>query len=147
MQNDKTYFEILSSIKTEKEKDLLTMQVGALIDSLYKTNGAEFEKEFEGMDYNIASIIKQVPKEALSDFLTSLKEKIIALPTIRITLSFKPTMSFLNKLHQNWPQEGVLEIGSDPSILGGIIFESQGKHVDLSIKRKMDQVLEGMING
>ncbi len=139
MQNDKTASEILALITTEDEKDTLTSQVEELLADLYKINHSEFEEKIGELDDKIASLIKTIPTASLPVFLVSLKEKLIGTPSVKVVLSFKPTDNFISKLNETL--NALVEVEVDPNILGGVIVESNGKHIDLSIKRKLDDVL------
>ncbi len=140
MQNDKTASEILDLITTEDEKDILTSQVEELLADLYKVDHSEFEKKIGELDDKVASLVKTVPAASLPVFLGSLKEKLIATPSVKVTLSFKPTNNFISKLNKTL--NALVEVEVDPDILGGIILETNGKHIDLSINKSLNDLLK-----
>ncbi|HEX6977347.1 MAG TPA: F0F1 ATP synthase subunit delta [Patescibacteria group bacterium] len=139
MQNDKIISEILDLVTTEDEKDSLTLVVEDLLSDLYKVDHSEFEKKMGQMEEKISVLVKQVPAAELPNFLGQLKEKLIATASVKVTLSFKPTVSFISRLNKTL--DAIVEVEVNPDILGGVVVESNGKHVDMSVKKVLDGLL------
>jgi len=65
---------------------------------------------------------------------------------IKLEIAFEPSEDFLLNikkwLKENVQQETVLQIKTNPNIVAGLIIEYQGKYLDLSLAKKIDEIIE-----
>ena len=144
MQNDKIYSELSSFIETEEEKDHLVEALEEISQSIYKMDGSKLRAEIESkIDSRIAGILEGVPQDELKKVLNDLKLKVSSMPIAHITLSFNPTAGFVKKLHA-WIlenlKEAVVSVVVDPEIIGGLNLELGGKYLDLTLKKKLNEL-------
>lgn len=147
MQNDKIYSEVLKLTKTTDDRDRVVTEIDALIAGMYKTDKSNFTKTLgEFVSTDISKQIGSIDTNSLDNVLVELKNKLMQLPTIKVTLAFVPKQNFVNEIaefiEKNINLKGVIELTHNPEILGGIILDIGGKYIDLSLKRKLDEAIQ-----
>ncbi|HSW87735.1 MAG TPA: F0F1 ATP synthase subunit delta [Candidatus Saccharimonadales bacterium] len=82
----------------------------------------------------------------LKNFLTSMQEKITALPVLSLTVAFEPKEQTLKTISEwfmlNMHQQVVFIITVDPTILAGAVISFNGKFSDVSIKSTFNRILK-----
>jgi F0F1-type ATP synthase delta subunit len=69
--------------------------------------------------------------------LTDVKNYLLKLPMINLTLAFDPSADFLKKLAAWFNKKVILDINIKPKIIAGLIIETNGRHHDLSVKNRL----------
>jgi len=80
------------------------------------------------------------------EFLDELRNYLLSLPKIKLTLAFQPNKEFLKQISE-WLQKEVgqkivLNIFVNPHIVGGAIIEYKGKYLNFSLIREIQQFLK-----
>jgi len=89
----------------------------------------------------------KLPKgpEREKEFFKELRTQLSSLYQIRIKIAFEPKRDFLKKLslffEQKLQKKVILDVRIDPEIMGGIIFELEGKIFDFSIGKKIEKLI------
>ena len=149
------YSDILKSVKTTAQAESLVSQIDNLITSLYQTSNQAFEKALKSVDIQIEKIIKetffkkdssQFDKDMIRDFLTQLQEKAQNLKTVKLSIAFSPTEHSIDAI-SDWVAKNigdgfVLDINEDKSMLGGAAISFEGKYIDLSLKKTLDEIFK-----
>lgn len=149
------YSDILKSTKTVSQAEQLSAEIDQLLTSLYHEGKKEFEKALVSIRAEIAQIIKEEliskdpkieNKEMIKEFLTQLKERLQSLKTINLTLAFSPPQQIINNIYE-WINKNVgdgyvLDIEVNQDIIGGAKITFQGRYLDLSLKKTLEQVFK-----
>ena len=149
------YSDILKSVKTTVQQESLVSQIDSLLTNLYQTRNQAFEKSLESVDIEIAKTIRETflkkgsrdfDKDMVNDFLTQLQEKAQTLKTVTLSLAFSPTEHSIDTIF-DWVAKNigtgyVLGIQEDKSILGGTAVSFEGKYIDLSLRKSLDEIFE-----
>lgn len=149
------YSDILKSTRTAQQAEQLILEIDSLLGSLFHEGKEEFEKALQSIRAQVAEVLrdeflnkdpKYQNKEMIKDFLTQLKEKAQNLNPIPITLAFSPSEHTIEVLHEwvlkNLGETYVLDIEVDQTILAGICLTLEGKYLDLSLKKKLEEVFK-----
>lgn len=80
------------------------------------------------------------------EFLDELRNYLLSLPKIKLTLAFQPNKEFLKQISE-WLQKEVgqkivLNIFVNPHIVGGAIIEYKGKYLNFSLIKEIQQFLK-----
>jgi F0F1-type ATP synthase delta subunit len=142
--------KIISKVRTTEERDKILAEVSILLNSFYQDKGLGFSMTLKSQVRNWISqvILDEIPedKEGIEKYLNDLKTKLDSLQTLTITVAFEPTSSSLDKfvgfVRENVSEDIILQIESDPSILGGAIITKGGQYRDFSLRRLFDSEFE-----
>jgi len=89
-------------------------------------------------------LIPSIPFQQLA-FFEKLKKNLQELPQIRLEIAFSPSQEFLLRLREgfkkNLNQAVVLDIILNPQLVGGVIMEYQGKYINFSLAKKIDELI------
>lgn len=141
------YSEILSTVRTKQELDLLSQEIDLLSASLYKDHGTEFETILEG---SVRAKVSAEIKNALSksqtkksEFLKGLSAELTKLKVLKLTLAIEPTEKNISKYFQ-WVEANigkgvVLDVDFDKKLIAGTIISYQGEYRDYSLKKIFDE--------
>lgn len=143
---------ILDLVVTQSDKQNLLTFLEEINSSLYKTGGATdlfnsnkiygpalmkcIPEGFEKMDNNSSSAV-----------ITNIIQSVKSIPRIEILLATSPSENTLNQIEEfikdKTSKQSALDIKIDPSILGGAIFMIDGRYIDLSVSKKLNEAFEG----
>ncbi len=134
MQNDDTYSEILALINTPPERDKIIGQIDLVLSAEFMTGTKKEEV--------LNSSLKQLANKD-ENYLKKLKEILVELPEVKLTLAFDPKLSFFRKitswLEKTTGKKTLVNITVDSQIVGGAIIEYQGKYTNLSLSALIDE--------
>lgn len=147
---------ILTTIRTKGDVDHLVHEVDLLLEGLFRLKNGSFEEllktsvRLDTKDLLVSVCQKEgidsKEGEKIKKFLEDLKEEILKLKAFKITLAFDPTEKTINKLSSwvkiNMGENIILEIEKDTSLLGGAVFVNEGKYMDFSLRKKIEEVFE-----
>jgi len=151
------YSDILSLIKTTKERDVLLEEISALKASLFETKQGGIEEVLkEEVRSEIARVVRAKKQEGenMEKYLSKLEEAVKSLEEFKLELAFDPTEQTLevvsNWISQNIGEGYLLDIKVNRSILGGAKLSFKGKYFDGSLIKIVDDSLlanrEAIIN-
>ncbi|PIY65448.1 hypothetical protein COY91_02465 [Candidatus Shapirobacteria bacterium CG_4_10_14_0_8_um_filter_39_15] len=128
-------------IKTTEDRDTILNSIDILSDSLYKTN-FDIRKNLTPSAYQF--IQSQAKGRITQSFLISLKQNLQDLPVLSLTLAFPPDEKMIEKLSgwvkTNVTDETLLDFEINPEILGGALISFNGKYLDESLSKKMEEI-------
>jgi len=83
------------------------------------------------------------PSEQFS-FFQNLKKNLKKIPELKLELAFEASREFLIKIKQWFKEknqrEVILDLSVNPEVVGGAIIEYQGKYLNLSVGKKIDEL-------
>jgi hypothetical protein len=102
----------------------------------------DFRKELEELEKK--KIISKNPEENRI-FFENFKKYLQNLPQVKIEMAFQPKKEFVNKiflwLEKEINQKVVLDLIFNPEIIGGAIIEYQGRQINFSLAKKIDELV------
>ena len=124
-------------------KGLIFKNINIPLSKRVKENIREdFRKELEELEKK--KIISKNPKEN-QIFFENFKKYLQNLPQVKIEMAFQPKKKFVNKiflwLEKEINQKVVLDLIFNPEIVGGAIIEYQGKQINFSLAKKIDELV------
>ncbi|SRR5258706_1653314 len=150
-----TYSDILNTIQTKQEADAFAYALDKLSDSLFINKADSFEISLQTIiSSRQARFLRHIIQKALGDqpnpqqiseVLASLKENVINYKTLSLTTAIDPTEHTIN-LAVGWAnihlgENVVIDLKKDPGLIAGAIVEFGGIYKDLSIKKRIEEVL------
>lgn len=148
---EKDFEFLMETIQTKEDVLSLMEEINELQKTIFKNQTTEngiFKKEMPDSDlkkriFKMENEEMKNQKDILS-FLEELKTCVLELPTIRLKLAFQPSNDFLKKigswLKKETGKKIIMEIIVDQKIIGGLTMEYEGKYVDFSLRKKMENL-------
>lgn len=146
-----TQLKILEYLQTRSDLVALEEKLNILSDTFGKvtTNHEQVIKEtldfitfnklnedFQMLNLNLNS------QEDFENYLELIQRKLTQLKVLKITTAIVPTKETVDEIFY-WAQNALsksilLDLNTDPTLIGGIIVEYQGKYKDYSFKKKLE---------
>lgn len=102
------------------------------------TRGEESRDEFNALNFWGPNFYGEFSKENLYQLLNQIKKEAEALPTVTIFLPFVPPIYEIPKLgewfRQNVSLAAVIDVKSDPRLIGGCALARRGVYQDFSLR-------------
>jgi len=147
--------ELREKIITIEDLNALFDQISVIENFLFKDIKTPFSEKLKGEikedlrliveNLEKKGIIGKLPNEQFS-FFEKIKSELKKFLLIKLEIAFEPSEDFLLNikkwLKENVQQETVLQIKTNPNIVAGLIIEYQGKYLDLSLAKKIDEIIE-----
>ncbi len=140
--------QILQLIPTTQERSELLAEIDLLTKSLFQEDEDSFKNVLRNdIGKDSAGILSHLleKEESLKQreaFLTSLKEALLALPLLHLTVAVKPSEAGLELLAKKsrslFAPTVILDIVVDENIFGGALVSYGGRYADCSLATKMD---------
>ena len=132
-------------------QDLFLDEIDMVRNSLYLTKPGAFDELLQTqVRASIAAELQKlcaVPGVDLRKLCADLTQLVHGLPVVGVTLAFEPTNAFLtqliNMVHGKIAN-ALVNVRVDSTIVAGAIIEIDGKYHDQSVKKKIEEKLEGM---
>jgi len=142
------YSDILSTIKTSLDRDILLAEVEILKSALFspKKGGLEAALKMEIRAATALLIRSQIDKGvSLEVYLRELADAIHKLPEVKLTLSFEPSEAILSVIY-NWlitnvAKLVVINVQIDTRVVGGAVISYNGKYYDGSLNKILEATL------
>lgn len=103
----------------------------------------DFQKFVERME-ELGKISKDLEKS--KDFFFDFKNYLQKIPRVKLLLAFKPRREFLEKISEFLEKELgkkiILDVLLNPEIVGGVVLEYEGKYLNLSLLKKIENFLK-----
>jgi len=124
-------------------KGVIFKNINIPLSKKVKRNISEdFRKELEELERK--KIISKNP-EKNQIFFENLKKYLQKFPQVKIEIAFQPKKKFVNEislwLEKEINQKIVLDLTFNPKIVGGAIIEYQGKQINFSLAKKIDELI------
>jgi len=128
-------------IKTTDDRDTILNSIDILSDGLYKTK-FDIRKNLTPAAYQF--IQSETGGRITQSLLAQVKEKLQNLPVLSLTLAFMPDEKMIEKFSAwvkvNLTDQTILDFEIDPSLLGGALISFNGKYLDGSLFKKMEEI-------
>lgn len=148
--------QILSNMYSVEDAAEFVESIDEFLASIYKT---EQKSIADLLDASFSDTMSKVIKDYLSTTKTSLtnQEEVRQIllqiqnfakdaRSLSLTLAFKPSAkSFLTiaqTIKQRFGDDVVLEMTTNPDLVGGAVIIFEGKYIDLTVKKKLDILFE-----
>lgn len=138
------YSEILDKLRTLEDAQILDSEIEVLLSGLYEQKGEGYESALktEVRAWVADSIRRIQPESGLSkeEFLKKLEEELKKIKLLQLTISFEPTEGNIERIH-NWILNNagknlILEVHTNPSLIGGAVVVHEGEYRDYSLRKK-----------
>lgn len=149
------YFDLITSLKTTREVDDLSMEVDTLISTLFNTSKISLEKALTSISQTSAKKITEIfekfnldmtDKGKVRDFLDTLKGLIKKFKIIKLILAFDPTPKTIENIHkfvsENIGIGYIFDIEVDENILGGAAVMFNGKYKDFTLRKSLEEMFQ-----
>jgi F0F1-type ATP synthase delta subunit len=135
------YSDLLSLLRTKYEAEELLEELNGLLRSIYEGQGGKFDFVIQSaVRSEVAKIIKQDLEELKVDkqkYLEDVIEKIKSIEVLKIKVAYHPSEGDIEKIYTFVKKyvelDVLLEITTDPQIMGGAIFMYKGEYRDCSL--------------
>ena len=157
---EKHFDYLLNKIKTKEELIFLLEEITNIKHFIFKKEKEEvLSKRVEGkVSLELKNFLEKLEREGTisenpeqqSAFLEKLERHLLSLPKIKLEIAFYPEDNFLTKIDQ-WlkkilGQKTILDIITNPKIVGGAIIEYRGNWRDFSLATEIDKLISKKIN-
>lgn len=145
------YFDLITSIKTTREMNHLSSEIDTLLVSIFETSDQSFDNALQTISVETAKTIKETfrksgldirDKELIRNFLATLKDLLRKFKIIRLIIAFDPSHRTIENIHSwvssNLGEGYILDIETNPEVLGGAIIVSNGEYKDLTVKKNLE---------
>ncbi|OGM10671.1 hypothetical protein A2159_02435 [Candidatus Woesebacteria bacterium RBG_13_34_9] len=155
------YEQILLSIKTKDDKEIILEEVLSLKDTLFQENGIYFDSilKTKVRSWISALLRDELDKSGLAklDYFDGLYRELKKIKEVGLVIAFEPSQDFIDRMSEFLKQiigsSVILNITYDPYIIGGAQIIYKGVYKDYSFKRifekeffnfevKLNQLLE-----
>ena len=145
--------DALIPIKTLPDMQNFAAEIETVKESLFEEKRRD--QIFQSISAKNADIIREILKKEhidcknnkqAQDALNELIAKIKSLKIVKLYLAFSPSQNLTDDIF-NWVSDKlgkgiILDIEEEPTILGGAIVEYNGKHIDYSLKKQIEEAYE-----
>lgn len=152
MKNDiLIYFDLITSIKTTAEVDHFSSEIDSLLVSIFETSDQSFDNALKTISVDTAKKIKEAfrksgldirDKALIRSFLATLKDLLRKFKIIRLIIAFDPSSRTIENIHSwvssNLGEGYILDIKTNPEVLGGAIIVFHGEYKDLTVKKNLE---------
>ncbi len=142
---DSRFFPFLS---TTLQRDILREELDLLAKGFFSTDSSHIKKILqEKVRSKVATLLEElISRENAPELLQELLSQVNNLAVLPITLAFEPTEEqihlFAKKISEGKKEPILLEVEYDPKIIGGAVLISNGKLLDYSLKRSIQEIFE-----
>lgn len=149
------YLPILQHARTTFERDTLREAIARLTESLFGASKTAFDEQLASLGISLAEAFKEVftlagcdlaDREKVRETLASMSKALDELPIVFLTLAFEPSGKMVGKMYsfltKTLGKSIVIDVKTEPLILGGAIVEYGGVYKDVSLKTKIEKTFE-----
>lgn len=140
--------EFLDFVRTRKDSEILLSEIDGVIESAYKVSPEAMEKFLkEGVRSDVAELFRKAKASEANflGFLKSLRQILIDLKEVQLTLAFEPTEELIDDIYKwfktNLNTSFVINFNYEPNLIGGAQIAYQGKFYEYSLRKELEQVL------
>lgn len=156
MDNTLIVNDILGDIKTVAELDNFLAEIENVLAGLFKVRNRNIDQILDKTaGKSTADKIKRLiaqdkinptDYDSLEKLLTTLKETLKKIKTLKISLAIDPpgkmVEHFFDWVKENIGQGIILDIDKDETILGGAIITFNGIYKDFSLRRSLEEIFK-----
>lgn len=150
--------EFAKNIVTKEDLIFFTEEINSAKNYLFKDQNLSLSEKLRGkVSKTFENFIKNLEKEKIISmdpeknriFFENLKKYLLKIPQIKIEIAFEPTEEFILKisswLEKNFGEKIILDLISNPEIVGGAIIEYKGKYLNFSLAKEIDELISKRI--
>src|SRR5260221_8972192 len=151
MLNNQIFSEIMSLVSTKDDFNIIDGEINILSESLFKLGQNSFESALKNSVSKETSeivsklVLENDKKEVISSLKEILKKAEFVELVVAVELSSKFTTKIASLVKKSISQNAVLDIKVDKNVIAGAIFSFRGKYLDLSINKKLEEILKNYV--
>lgn len=141
---DSSLFQV---VRTKSDYETLLSEIDILQDSLYRTGETSYDNVLISKIRSTSASLFQTTaasKDIRKQLLLNIKKNLLLSKFVRLTLAFEPSNQSLETIlawiRKNVDEMAVLDISTEQNIIGGAIIEYQGKYMDMSLRKKLENL-------
>lgn len=146
------YFDLITSIKTTKEVDALSLEIDILMSALFKSEKISLDKAIAAISFSTGKKIMEIfekfnldinDRQEASDFFETLKDLIKKFKVIKLVLAFDPTLPTIENIHsfvsENIGIGYILDVEVSEGVCGGAVVMFNGKYKDFTLRKNLEE--------
>lgn len=151
---EKVLKDFAKKIKTKEELTFYLEEIAQVQQVVFKNKRVPLSKKVEGkVSGELKNFLEGLEKEEVisknpeqqSSFLEKLKKYLQSFPEIKLEIAFLPSDEFLTRINQ-WLEEKlgqkvILNLITNPQIVGGAVIEYQGNWRNFSLVKELDKLI------
>jgi F0F1-type ATP synthase delta subunit len=146
---EEIFKNLTQKITTKEDLVFFLDQINKIENFIFKDTEIPLSQRIKGkVNEELRSQIQKLESEGLISgpteqisFFRELKNFLKKLPEVKLEIAFEPSREFVFKLGEWFKRElgkkVILNLISNPEIIGGAIIEYQGKYLDLSLVKEI----------
>ncbi len=141
----------MSLVSTKDDFNIIDGEINILSESLFKLGQNSFESALKNSVSKETSeivsklVLENDKKEVISSLKEILKKAEFVELVVAVELSSKFTTKIASLVKKSISQNAVLDIKVDKNVIAGAIFSFRGKYLDLSINKKLEEILKNYV--
>ena len=145
--------DLLKQIITKEDLIILLEEINLTENFIFKNISTPLSEKLKGKTREeFRGLVEKLEKENSHfrspseqfSFFQNLKKNLKKIPELKLELAFQPSIEFLIKIKQWFKEknqrEVILDLSVNPEVVGGAIIEYQGKYLNLSVGKKIDEL-------
>lgn len=134
----------MNIVITARESNTLIEEIDGLAGDMFKSHPHDLLSKSAVLKRLVGDAgIDPQDREGLRKFLSDLRERIKGSGSMQMTVSFTPGQEFIEKLidwvKKNLKEDVIVDIKTDPDIVGGLVLVYKGIYKDLSLGSALDK--------
>ncbi len=130
------YREILPEVKTAKQRESLFLILDRIANSPFTNEKIEIEPYFYELGKLGEAIVKYLRAVGIEAGVEQIYRDVEHMRAVVVRVAVTPTEDLAVKLH-DWLaiDDGYIDLRKDDRMIGGVIVEVDGKHIDKSVRK------------
>lgn len=151
---EKILEDLIQKIRTKEELIFFLEEMDRVRELIFKDKELSLSQKVEGkVSEEFKELIERLEKEGAisksreqqSAFFEELEKNLKSLPEIKLEIAFLPSENFLERISQ-WlekelGQKVILNLTTNPKVVGGAIIEYRGRWRDFSLAKAIDKLI------
>ncbi len=147
---------IAQEVRTRENRDLLLLELENISFEVFQKKSTSLEDYLSGtLRMSTAKLIRTLAKdegislddkEGIANLLSTLKDKLLNLKVLTLTLAFEPTEKTIDKLYdevsKRFGPEVILDFLKDRGVAAGAIVSYAGIYTDYSLRKIVREKFE-----
>ena len=142
------YSEIIHTVHTKKDLDVILRELEKLQKSVYETDTTVFDEALSKyVRSDVAKMIRadlNTQQVAKDEYFKVLDRRLRVLKPLKLTMAFEPSENFEERVHE-WATKNIgefvyIHFVYNPTVVGGALIEYEGKFHDFSLNKTLDEL-------
>ena len=144
------YSQILESIRTTEDRQILYDEIEILSNSLYGKDEQVFEAALNSsVRFWVGEIIKSESQNVgKQDYILNIKNQLDKFESVKLEIAYEPSRSSLDRFHSNLKKyigkPALLDLSINKHIVGGAVIIYKGNFRDFSMRKLYDAEVSGL---